>query len=141
VSEQLLDGETSSRPFAAINPNPDPGRAFGLGFAFPLLWASRRIARRRARQSTSERSGIPVSRRMVVAVTGDRLLIWSAGRRWEPDTYLGDISRQRIAGAQAPTVGQGWRSVRIDLVDSDSVTIKVAGQAADELAGLLTPAG
>jgi hypothetical protein len=141
ISAQVRDGETSSQPFAAITPDPDEGRGFGLIVAFPVLWAMRRLSKRHARRDTTKRSGIRMAQRMLVAVTSDRMLIWSAQRHWAPGEFLGDVALNRIADAQAPTVGQGWRSVRIDLVDGESVTIKVGSQHADELAGLLSRAG
>jgi hypothetical protein len=127
-----------ARVFRAIPPNPDPGSAFGLTVAMPLLWAYRRVSRRRHHRVAHERSGLPLARRMLLAVTDDRVLVWSASKAWRLQAFLGEVARSQIRQATAPTVGQGWRSVRLELVDADPVVVKVAADVADDLAALLS---
>jgi hypothetical protein len=107
ATQDLQAGEEIEAVFAAIGPNPDIGGAFGWAPAFPLLWLSRRLARKRSHRSVADRSGFPVARRMVIILTNHRLLVWSVSRRWAPGALIGDLGRDRIRDAESPTVGQG----------------------------------
>jgi hypothetical protein len=46
-----------------------------------------------------------------------------------PAAFLGDVDAARIRGAYSPTVGQGWRTVVINLTDGEPVAIKVPATA------------
>lgn len=138
IAEQLAAGEADVHGFAAISPNPDPGSALMPGGAEPLFWLADRFSERRRNRAVRERSGFPLARRMVLAVTSERLLVWSANRRWSRLSFLGAIPRDQILRAEAPTVGQGWRSVHIQIGGAEPVIVKVAGKNADELAALLS---
>jgi hypothetical protein len=140
VAAQLRDGEVAGPAIAAILPNPDPGTAYGVSSAFPLLWLLRGVARWRARRSVQVSTGFPTAPRMVLALSGERLLVWSASRRWRLGEFLGDVPLGTITAARAPTVGQGWRSVVIELAGSPTVTVKVGARQADDLAAGLTGA-
>jgi hypothetical protein len=129
---------TEAKLFRAISPSPDPGSAFGLTVAMPLLWTYRRLGRRSQSRQSLARSGLPLARRMVLGVTDDRLIVWSASKSWEPQSLLGEFARGHVRDATAPTVGQGWRTVRIELDEGEPVVIKVVADKADELAALLS---
>lgn len=138
LADQLGPNESAELVLPAIAPNPDPGSAFGLAVAMPVLWVTRRVSRQRRDRRVLAMSGFPLAHRMLLAVTNDRLLVWSASRQWKPMSFLGAVSRERIERGEAPTVGEGWRSVRIDLHDAGTVIIKVAAKHADPLAALLS---
>jgi hypothetical protein len=138
IAEHLADGESVESVFRAIAPNPDPGSILTVAFLRPVVWALRRRASVKAARRAHRSSSFPVARRMVVALTDQRLLVWTCGRSWKPRKLLGDVARQRISGAEAPTVGQGWRSVHLHLTDAPPVTIKVPARYADPLAARLS---
>jgi hypothetical protein len=138
IADQLGIEETAEPVLPAIAPNSDPGTAFGLAFAMPMLWVTRRLSRQRRDRRVLAQSGFPLAQRMVLAVTKDRLLVWSANRRWKPMSFLGALSRERIVRADAPTVGEGWRTVRIEVQDAEPIVIKVAAKYADPLAAVLS---
>jgi hypothetical protein len=128
VDGELRAGETRGSIYPAISPNPDPGSAFLSYAALPLLLLWRRIAAKRLHQQALTSSGFPMARRMLLVPTGHRLLVWSARKGFAPDKFLGDLAYARITGAASPTVGQGWRTVVIDMADGDPVSIKVAAK-------------
>jgi hypothetical protein len=138
VGAQLREGERRSPIYRAISPNPDPGSAFLSYPALPLLWLWRSIAHKRSHQKVMRSSTFPVARRMLLVPTGTRLLVWSARRGFKPGDFLGDIASDRIVGAVSPTVGQGWRTVVIEMVDGDPVSIKLSASAVDRFIADLT---
>jgi hypothetical protein len=77
---------------------------------------------------------------MLVVPTGARLLVWSARGGFTPKSFLGDVAMDRIVGATSPTVGQGWRTVIIDIADGDPVSIKVSARAVERFVADLTTA-
>ena len=70
--------------------------------------------------------GFPLDRRMAMAVTDDRLVVWSASpRRLRSAVHRGDIPRNEIKTARLPYVGGVWRVVEIHLVDGRGVRFLV----------------
>jgi hypothetical protein len=66
--------------------------------------------------------GFPLNRRMAMAVTDQRLIIWKASpRAVRAPLHLGDVPRTRIAGARLPYVGGGWKVVELRLTDGRGV--------------------
>jgi hypothetical protein len=105
----------------------------------PVAMAVGKLMRWRYAKATARESAFPLAPRMVIVLTRTELLIWSARRRWRLGDYLGSVSRARIIQATAPTVGDGWRTVLIYLVNEPTVPIRVPGKIADQLAALLPP--
>jgi hypothetical protein len=76
----------------------------------------------RAIRDRSVAFGFPLDRRMALAVTDDRLIIWSASpRRIRTPVHRGDVARGQIRTARLPYIGGGWRVVEIGLVDGRGV--------------------
>src|SRR5437867_2201611 len=61
-----------------------------------------------------ERVRIPLDRRMAMAVTSKRLLLWSVTwRSRNKPAFLGEIPLSDIATAELPYIGKGWRVAHI----------------------------
>lgn len=104
----------------------------------PLMLLVERLLHRRELRTATQRSLFPLAPRMLLGLTTKRVLIWQARRRWRLGPFLGYVSLDRIVQAEAPTVGQGWRTLRVHLSNEPAVTIKVPGDLADELAAALS---
>jgi len=104
----------------------------------PLIMVAEHLMWWRHTRETARISLFPLASRMVIGLTDQRLLIWAASRRWRLGGFLGSVSRDRIVQATAPTVGAGWRTVRIYLANEPAVSIRVPGVMADRLAALLS---
>lgn len=135
---ELRPGEKLERILPAVSPPPDTGSG-GLAPALlvPLMTAVAHRQWRRDTHATAARSQFPLAPRMVVALTDERLLVWAASRRWQVRGLLGEVGRDRIVDAEAPTVGAGWRTVRIHVGDEPAVALRVPARTADDLAARL----
>jgi hypothetical protein len=115
-----------------------PGGGLAPAELRPLIMVAERLAWRRRSRTAGRLSMFPLAPRMVIGLTSQRLLIWSARSRWRAGRYLGEVSRDRVVLSTAPTVGVGWRTVLIYLANEPTVTIKVPAVTADSLAATLS---
>lgn len=134
-------GLPPDEPLLALVPALTPGGSSG-GLApaelMPLIMLAERIAWRRRSGAAARVSVFPLAPRMVIGLTGQRLLIWAARSRWRAGAYLGEVPRDRIVLSTAPTIGSGWRTVLIYLANEPTVTIKVPAVTADRFAATLS---
>ena len=134
-------GLPPAEPLLALIPALTPGGSNG-GLApaelRPLIMLAERIAWRRRTGAAARASAFPLAPRIVIGLTGLRLLIWAARSRWRAGTYLGEVARDRIVLSTAPTIGTGWRTVLIYLAHEPTVTIKVPAVTADSFAATLS---
>lgn len=121
----------------ALTPH-GPGGGLAPAELMPLIMLAERVAWLRRSRTAARLSMFPLAPRMVIGLTSQRLLIWSARNRWRVGKYLGEVSRDRIVLSTAPTVGAGWRTVLIYLANEPTVTIKVPAVSADRLAATLS---
>lgn len=142
TAADLEPDERMSAVIPAITPPPDHGSGGqmlpGLGPLVLLIMAIRRAAWHGQTRTAATRSAVPLSPRMLIGLTDRRLIIWTARRRWHIGASLGSIRLDRVAGADAPTVGSGWRSVIFHLSGQPDLIIKVPATAADRLAAELS---
>lgn len=141
VRQELGDDETVLDVVPAIGPRRRESDSLGMGvlLVVPLLYAVERLRRRRASRRAAADSRFPWAPRMVVALTERRLLVWRADRDWHLGDFVGDVTRDRIVRADAPTVGVGWRTVRIFLAEEPTVSLRVPSANADDFAEALCP--
>jgi len=83
--------------------------------------------------------GFPLDRRMAMAVTDERLIIWKATpRMFRAPLHLGDVPRSQIRNARNPYVGGGWQVVELRLVDGRGVRFLVDRHNAEEFVRALS---
>ena len=127
--------------FAVILPRPSAGTAWGdAAIVVPLVTIVSKVMWNRTAAAAQHKVGIGVRTRMVWALTDQRILLFSALKRWQLGEWLDEIPRVEVTSATAPTMGQGWRTVIIELRASRKLVIKVGPTLADDLAAELTPA-
>jgi hypothetical protein len=133
----LRPGEPLQGLFPALTPRESSG---GLAVVplIPLIMVVEHLMWWRRTRQTAQTSMFPLAPRMIVGLTGQRMLIWAADRRWRLGDFLGSVDRDRIVQSTAPTVGAGWRTVRIYLANEPTVPIRVPAAMADHLAAALS---
>jgi hypothetical protein len=137
ASADLRRGEPLIALFPALTPSDSDGGLADVGL-MPLIMAVEYLQWRHRSRATGRASLFPLAPRMIIALTSQRLVIWAARRRWRLGNFLGDVSRERIVQATAPTAGSGWRTVQIYLANEPTVLIKVPAVIADRLASTLS---
>lgn len=139
VERELRDGESLVGLVPALAPHPDTGGGGLLpAWVIPVIWAVERWRWHRSSRQLAVASMFPLAPRMFIAATDRRLLIWRSRRRWRFGGFLGYVTLDRIVRADAPTVGAGWRSVRIFLANEPTLTVRVPSKSADSFARFLT---
>jgi hypothetical protein len=139
VRAEVRPGESVLALFPAVTLGESSG---GLAPAalWPLIMAVETLIRRRRDHTASRASLFPLSSRMIVALSDQRLLIWAARLNWRPGDFLGYVSCDRILQVTVPGTGSGWRRVLIHLANEPTVTIKVPSRTAGQLAAALSGA-
>jgi len=137
VKSELRPGETARGLFPAITVS-DSEDGVAPAELWPLIMAAEYVLRRRRDRAASRGSLFPLSSRMIMLLTDQRLMIWAAQLRWRPGRFLGYVSRDRILQVDAPTVGTGWRTVVMHLANEPAVSIKVPAETAERLAQALS---
>jgi hypothetical protein len=137
ASAELRPGERLLAICPALTPR-DSGGGLAVSGAWPLIMVVEHLAWRRRAGVAGRTSGFPLAPRMIIGVTDQRLVTWAARRGWRLGPVVGDVSRDLILQATAPTVGAGWRTVLIRLSSGPTVRIKVPANLADRLAAGLS---
>lgn len=138
ASGELREGETLQALFPALAAADPGGSGIMPAALVPVVAAVERWQQRRATRQTTKTSMFPVAPRMLMALTNRRLLMWAAGRGWSMGAFLGFVPLDAIVRAGAVTVGEGWRTVQVDLANEPSVRFRVPGQLADDFADALS---
>ena len=130
---QLRQGE--SRHLVAVA-RPKPGDTGGGLTLMPLgtlyRWAHRYYEKAAAKRAASTH-GFPLRRRMIWAITDQRIIVWELARRPRSEP-VGEYDRTAILRAQRPDVGGLWRTVVLTLRNEHEVVVQLGGDAADSLA-------
>lgn len=141
IAAHVRADESLRRVFHVIIPPPSGGVAWGdAAVVVPLVRIVGRVMWNRAAAAAQQEVGIDLRPRMLWALTDRRILLFSALKRWQLGEPLGAIARTEVVAATAPTVGQGWRTVVLELTAGRQLSIKVGHTVADDLAAELTPA-
>jgi hypothetical protein len=139
VQAELRPAERAFGLFPAITVD-DSGGGTAPAELWPVIIAAEHLIRRRRDRSASRGSLFPLSSRMIMALTDQRLMIWAARVNWRPGTFLGFVQRDRILQVTVPGTGSGWRTLLIHLANEPTVSIKVPSATASPLAAALSGA-
>lgn len=137
ASAHLRPGESLIALVPAVPPS-DSKRGMAPAWLWPLILTAEHLHWRHRVRQASQASAFPLASRMLIGLTAQRLVIWKARGHWRLGDLLGDVPRERIVRAEAPTVGSGWRTVRIHLADGPAVPVRVSHKIADRLADVLS---
>ena len=134
IGSEMRAGETFRTMFPVLIPPPDVGGGWGpAAVIIPLFWAVRKSMWRRAVRATQAQIGIPLRYRMVWGTTDQRVLIFAVRARWNLGPLITSVDRGDIVGATANTVGQGWRTVALELSGQRSLSVKVPAPWVDPI--------
>jgi hypothetical protein len=137
AAAEVRDGETVLWIVPALS-NYDPDDFYGPSELMVVFVAMQRWLSKRSARAAAKESLFPLAPRMVLALTDQRLLVWSARRRFRLGEFIGFVSLDRIVHAEVVTVGAGWRTARVDLANEPPVLFKLPGQLAEEFASELS---
>ena len=139
VRAEVRPGESVHALFPAVTLE-ESGDGLAPAELWPLIMAVEHLMRRHRDQTASRSSLFPLSSRMIIALSDQRLMIWAARLNWRPGNFLGYVSRDRILRVTVPGTGAGWRRVLIQLANEPTVSIKVPSTTASQLAVALSGA-
>lgn len=145
AAAELSEGDGLRLLFPALAGIKDSGHSFTL-MPFGTLYrlAERAIEAQRSKRTLAE-SGLPLRGRMIIGVGREDIFVWSASRRWAYGRWrmgrlLGQVPVSQVVSAEAPTIGQGWRTVNLQLAGKSSVALRAPSAVADEFVQLLKKA-
>lgn len=123
------------------------GRDSGHGFTLMPFGTLYRLAGRAAEGVRTRRilaaTGFPVRSRMIIGLGEHHMFVWSASKqwaygRWRIGRLVGTIPIDHVSTAEAPTVGQGWRTVVLQLTGKSPASLRVPAPVVNELVQALT---
>jgi hypothetical protein len=95
---------------------------------------------KRLRQQSRDLS-FPLDRRMIVCVTGQRILLWRSRFRTRSLHYLGDVPRVRVRSVRDPYVSDGkWKLMTLETREGHSIQLYIDSGSSDALLRLLSTA-
>jgi hypothetical protein len=139
VTAHLEPDERVVTLFTALTPPPESDGVVISVVLVPVVWAVRHATWRHNTRAASRSADVPLAPRMIIAVTGRRLVVWAANRRWRLGKLAGNLPRDRITGITMDTMGTRSRTLVLHLSTGPTVTIMVAAAAADSLASAFSP--
>jgi hypothetical protein len=138
AARELRESEDLLALLPATRPPEQGWEGATVAWLIPVISAIERLLHRRYLRTATKRSVFPLAPRMLLGITPTRLVVWRARRRWRLGPFLGYVTLDRILQAEAPTVGQGWRTIRLHLANEPAVSVKVPARYADKLAAVLS---
>src|SRR5215469_3386418 len=136
----LEPGEQVSVIFGAMIPHEFFRGHVMTAELVPLLLIMDHVRWRYRTRAASRSAQIPLAPRMIIAVTGRRLVIWAARRRWRPGNVVGDLARDRIIEVNYGGTGSRPDLLVLHLTDGETLTLRVSATQAAELARRLRQA-
>lgn len=136
ITEYLGRDEPAELSTAFVPP-PDHGDG-GLVIPglMPLAWAVRYLRWKAAVRKASRAAQLPLTRKMIVALTPRRLVIWQATSRWRLGELAGDLPLDQITGIAVSGSGPRSRVLTLTMAAGTELAVRVA----PEMAGLLRAA-
>ena len=134
AKSELRRGEVLRAIFPALSESSPSGGGMVPAELMLAVLAAEHLTHRRRLRTQARESMFPLASRMIIGLSNQRLLIWTVRPGWRLGSFIGYVTRDRILQATAPTVGTGWRTVKIYLAQEPTVSIKVPARAADDLA-------
>jgi hypothetical protein len=129
---EARDGESPVLSLPAMTIHDGHG-GLAIEGVWPLLMAVSHLVRRHRDRVASRAAQFPLSSRMVLVLTDQRLLIWAARRRWRPGRFLGDVPRDRILEVTSPPAGTRWRTAEFRLADGTGVSVRTSARSLGQL--------
>ncbi|HEY4464557.1 MAG TPA: hypothetical protein VGN41_17955 [Streptosporangiaceae bacterium] len=125
--------------FTGLTPAPERDGVVIAGELAPLVWVMWHATWRRTTRAASRSADFPLAPRMIIAVTGRRLVVWAAKPRWRLGKTVGDVPRDRITGITSLAAGTRSRTIVLHLSTGRTVTLLVATAASDLLTSAFGP--
>lgn len=126
---------------------PKFGTPFGTFYPVGMVIRAVDLVRNRRQiakiRNAASGFGFPLDRTMMMVVTPQRLLIWSAHRHpRRMGAFLGEVAGARIAAAQLPFSNSGpWKTLRLWLIDTTWIQFQVDARSSKRFVSVLDRSG
>lgn len=123
----------------SVTSHPGSGRR-GMTFVLflPLLIVADRLEWRAASNKAARETGFPLATKMIIGITADRLIIWSARWRWRLGSQRGAVRRDQVSLMESPPSQSRWPKVRLMLPGKPVAVIRVPASAVGQLTEALS---
>jgi hypothetical protein len=141
ITAYLGPDEPPEAMFPAMTPRPFSEGLLIAAELAPVVRAVEDAMWWHRSRSASRKASVPLAPRMIIAVTGRRLVIWSARHNWRLGSLAGELPRSRILRAEAaevPVGATGWCTVLLHLADGQTVTIRASAETVTALTSRLS---
>jgi hypothetical protein len=133
VSAHIEPGEPVEGIFTAVMTGEERGRGMVFGGLWPVVMAVEYAMRRSSVRKTAQTAGVPLARRMIIALTSRRLVIGQADRGWRLRTITGDLPRDQIAKVELGAASDRTRRAILHLNTGESIMLRMTRAGADQL--------
>lgn len=133
ISAHLGPGEPVEGMFTAVLPGEGRGGGLVPGGLWPVVMAVEYAMRRSSARKTVQTTGVPLARRMIIALTPRRLVIGQADRGWRLRTITGDLPRDQIVKVELGAASDRSRRTILHLNTGESITLRMTRAGADQL--------
>ena len=133
ISAHLEPGEPVEGMFTAVMPEEGRGHGMAFGGLGIVVMAVEYAMRRSSARKTAQTLGVPLTRRMIIALTPRRLVIGQAGRGWRLRMITGDLPRDQIAKVELGAASDRTRRAILHLNTGESITLRMTRTGADQL--------
>jgi len=137
VTARLEQEEPLKAIFSAFVPAPAEASALMPVGLLPLSWAVSHAMWQASVRKFGRAAGVPMARRMTMAATSRRLIIWKADRRWRLREFLGELPLGRIGDIDVSGSGSRSRLVTLHLKTGGDVPLKLQPEPANWLRAYL----
>jgi hypothetical protein len=127
VTGSLEDGEVALLASPMVLPRGAGGRGLAWIWGLPLILLWNRRQQARLVQQHRAAAGLRVPRAGLLVLTDRRLLLFDGGRRpgRVVDGLVGAVPREDVLSVTNNSVGDGWRTLRVALVDGRRLAVAV----------------
>lgn len=132
ISAHIEPGEPVEGIFTAVMPGEERGGGLAFGGLWPVVMAVEYAMRRSSVRETVQTVGVPLARRMIIALTPRRMVIGQADRRWRLRMIMGDLPRDQIAKVELGAASDHSRRAILHLNTGESITLRMTRAGADQ---------
>lgn len=126
-------GEPVECIFTAVMPGEESGEGLAFAGLWPVVMAVEHAMWRSSVRKTSQATGVPLARRMILALTPQRLVIGQADRGWRLRAIAGDLPRDQITNVELGAASDSSRRAILHLNTGESITLRMTRASADYL--------
>ena len=133
ISAYFEPGEPVEGIFTAVMPGEERSGGLAFGELGLVVMAVEYAMRLSSARKTVQATGVPLARRMIIALTPRRLVIGQADRGWRLRTITGDLPRDQIAKVELGAASDRTQRAVLHLSTGESITLRMTRAGAAQL--------